>query len=403
MSIATSKNDAQLIEAVTGGETSKVVKLLAAGADPNVRTEEGATLLSLACEEGDLETISALIDGGAEVDALDSLGEPPLASAASKGHVGIVARLIKAGADVHLEFGEDDVHTHLTRALDVNIVLEPSADAVKALLDAGVDPNKPSSSGWSPLHYAACFEDSSLVDVLVGGGADPKRPSTTGVYAIELAERHGQQAAKERLLAHGSPTVEDAVMLRMQASWARIRRWLSENAPPYENALAAAKGASPEEIGALEEKLGEKLPADFRAYLLLFGGARKPAQQGVRFYEYTGLSVTEIGAEWERLEKLRARGSFDTEPRELDKDADEVKWKWWHRGWIPFAQDGGGNLFCVDVDPESRGKRGQIIGWESHSGPVGPHARHFDQLLHQYYERMTEGKLEYADEMLTRK
>jgi cell wall assembly regulator SMI1 len=399
-----SKNDSQLALAVSDGETSTAVKLLAAGADPNTRTEDGELVLAVACQEGDLVTVSALLDAGAEVDALDGLGEPPLATAASKGHIDVVARLIEAGADVHMQFGDEDGHTHLTRALDVNIVMEPSVGAIKALLDAGVDPNKTSNTGWSPLHYAACFEEPALVDVLVAGGASPKRASPKGVYAVELAERHGQSAARERLLAHGSPTVEEAAMLRMQASWARIRRWFSENAPAYEARMAEAKGASPEDIRALEAKLDASLPADFRAYLLLFG-ERDPGRSGrVKFYEYTSLSVAEIASHWEDLEKLRNEGAFaDVTPHELDEDDSEVKWTWWHRGWIPFAQDGGGNLFCVDVDPGARGNRGQIIGWEAHGGPVGPRARDFDALLDRYYEQMTEEELEYVDETLYRK
>ncbi|AKT37988.1 SMI1/KNR4 family protein [Chondromyces crocatus] len=406
MTPPTSQQASQLIDAVTDGETSTVTKLLKAGADPDTRTEDGEPVLSVACSEGDLATVSALLDAGAEVDALDGLDEPPLASAAAEGHVDLIARLVAAGADVHLRFGEDE-HTHLTRALDVNLVMEPSLQVIEALLAAGVDPNTPSGNGWSPLHYAASFEEPGLVDIidaLVARGADPKRPSPRGIYAIDLAERHAPDEVKARLLAHGSPTLDEAALLRVQAFWARIRQWLTKHAPTYEARIARAASASPQDIEALEARLGASLPPDFRAHLLLFGKGGATSADRAWFYEYTGLSIAEIIDRWEGLEELRQKGTFaDATPHELDRDDDKVKWTWWHRGWIPFAEDGGGNLFCVDVDPEPEGSRGQIICWEMHSGPVGPRADDFDTFLDEYHEEMMQGRLEYTGETLCRK
>jgi len=37
-------------------------------------------------------------------------------------------------------------------------------------------------------------------------------------------------------------------------------------------------------------------------------------------------------------------------------------------GWIPFAEDGGGCLLCVDFDPGPNGKIGQIVQWEIRGG-----------------------------------
>ena len=61
-------------------------------------------------------------------------------------------------------------------------------------------------------------------------------------------------------------------------------------------------------------------------------------------------------------------------PLELDERRQQVQFVWWDKGWVPFAQDSGGNLVCVDLHPGPRGQVGQVIGWEARMGPVGPFA-----------------------------
>jgi cell wall assembly regulator SMI1 len=35
----------------------------------------------------------------------------------------------------------------------------------------------------------------------------------------------------------------------------------------------------------------------------------------------------------------------------------------WRDGWIPFAEDAGGDLMVLDLDPGPTGKAGQIFPW----------------------------------------
>ena len=53
----------ELINAVKAGEISAVQRMLAAGADVNSRDGDGATLLMLAAQEGDLPMVKALVTG----------------------------------------------------------------------------------------------------------------------------------------------------------------------------------------------------------------------------------------------------------------------------------------------------------------------------------------------------
>lgn len=35
----------------------------------------------------------------------------------------------------------------------------------------------------------------------------------------------------------------------------------------------------------------------------------------------------------------------------------------YRRGWIPFAETGGGDLLVIDVDPGPTGRVGQVVDW----------------------------------------
>ena len=156
---------------------------------------------------------------------------------------------------------------------------------------------------------------------------------------------------------------------------------------PCHQLFTRAEPATAAQIAALEQALGATLPADFRAHLLRYGGGER-----VPFYEYDGLNVDAILSRWQGLEELRESGTFaKAKPHELSQGPREVQFQWWHRGWVPFAEDGGGNLYCVDLDPDLNGRRGQVIAWEMHSGPVGPYAGSFADFLGKYVERLESG------------
>jgi ankyrin repeat protein len=63
-----------------------------------------------------------------------------------------------------------------------------SAGELKALLDAGLDPNSKTERGTTVLMMAA--PDVDKVRLLVGRGADAKRRATQGVHALTIAAAH---------------------------------------------------------------------------------------------------------------------------------------------------------------------------------------------------------------------
>lgn len=45
--------------------------------------------------------------------------------------------------------------------------------------------------------------------------------------------------------------------------------------------------------------------------------------------------------------------------------------QWWSPGWFPFATNGAGDYYCIDLGPTFPGKRGQVIHF-SHECPERP-------------------------------
>ncbi len=77
--------DQDLLKMAKKGKDGLVETLLAAGADVNVRDENGRTALMLASLGGHLKTVERLLDAGAHVDAKDGEGKTAQDLAGEKG------------------------------------------------------------------------------------------------------------------------------------------------------------------------------------------------------------------------------------------------------------------------------------------------------------------------------
>lgn len=379
----------ELIEAVNGRDVPTVARLLAAGGDANARDEEGVALLMLAADHEESWIAALLLDHGADVAALDPVHEEPaLMSAIRAGAEEVVCLLLDRGADVKFRSASDDDNTPLLAALDPNTIEAPSLSVVTLLLQAGAEVNAANCNGWTPLMLASHHKDMEVLDRLIAAGADVRAQRGPGIFAVDVAEAQGNDAFVRRLVEAGGPTPDETGAARMRELWRRIDAWFVANAEGCHENLVKARGASVQRIAKLERAIGRRLPGDLRAHLRMFGGRGK-----VDFREYDGMTVEQILERWQGLEQLRRDGTFKTaKPHELSKEADEVRFAWWHGGWIPFAEDSGGNLLCVDLDPGPRGRSGQVLGWEIHGGPVGPRAPSFDAFLRDYADQLEAGK-----------
>ena len=83
-------------------QTDTVKLLLGAGADPNMKYDNGITPLHLAVNSYDSRKIKMLLDAGALPNIANQNGETPLHMAVESGHVECAKVLLKYGADPNI-------------------------------------------------------------------------------------------------------------------------------------------------------------------------------------------------------------------------------------------------------------------------------------------------------------
>ena len=142
------------------------MKILAAGADPNIARDDGVSPLFIACEKGQSEVVQKLLNAGADPYAARDGGFTPLTIACQNGH----------------------------------------SEAVRVLLDAGVDVTTTSQDGnvLSCLHYAAWYNHPTLVDVLLAHGAPVDQPMAKGASPLFIACENGHTEVARKLLDAGA-------------------------------------------------------------------------------------------------------------------------------------------------------------------------------------------------------
>jgi ankyrin repeat protein len=187
------------------------LKLLAAGADPNVTAEResnfgrhSASGLYGCVHHGRATLLKTLLDAGATPNDGECLYH-----ATERGEECI---------DLLLSHGATTAGTNaLKRALDYQ-ALGP----VRKLLEAGADPSERSpllgtqnpwwSGGRNALHHAALRgRDAAIIDLLVQHGTPLDARDETGRTAFQIAHRGGARDAANRLTALGADASRSAV------------------------------------------------------------------------------------------------------------------------------------------------------------------------------------------------
>jgi len=193
---------AGLLAAAARGDAAEIRTLTASGASPDVRDAYQRTPLHVAAYNRHHEAMRALAAAGANLNALErdrydivtiaavandvptldvalALGTSArnvtsrydgtaLIAAAHLGHVDVVRTLIRAGAPL------DHVNNLGWTALIESIVLGDGGprhtDTLRALVEAGANPNLPDRSGQTPLALARARGYESMVRLLQRAG-----------------------------------------------------------------------------------------------------------------------------------------------------------------------------------------------------------------------------------------
>lgn len=144
--------------------------------------------------------------------------------------------------------------------------------AVRELLRAGADVNRPQGDGATALHWAAYRNDRETVQLLIASGADVDAANDLGVTPLWLAANNGSAEVVEALLAGGAaanaplPSGETPLMTASRAGNAAVvRALLDRGADPH--AAERAHGQT-----ALMWAAAQRHPEVVRA--LLAAGAR---------------------------------------------------------------------------------------------------------------------------------
>ncbi|XP_044743261.1 ankyrin repeat and KH domain-containing protein 1 isoform X4 [Chrysoperla carnea] len=158
-------NARSLVEACSDGDVGTVRKLLTEGRSVHETTEEGESLLSLACSAGYFELAQVLLAMHANVEDRGIKGDcTPLMEAASAGHVDIVRLLIAHGADVNAQSSSGNTPLMYGCA-------GGHEEVVRVLLEAGSNVEDHNENGHTPLMEAASAGHVGVSKILLEFGA----------------------------------------------------------------------------------------------------------------------------------------------------------------------------------------------------------------------------------------
>lgn len=149
----------------------------------NTHNDQGKTPLHIAVERNRKEITLELLQHSNKLDinTQDKQGRTALHIASLKGESTIVQKLIDLGANVHLK--DNRYWTPLNYAASYQ-----QDQVVIILLDNKADPNAANLQGWSSVHSCALQDHGHILKLLIQRyGAEVNRPSYNGYTPLHLA------------------------------------------------------------------------------------------------------------------------------------------------------------------------------------------------------------------------
>ena len=192
---------ADLIAAAERGDIQGVLALAAKGGDINVAGQDGQTPLLALMSRGRIDPgeIEKLLKAGADATARDGKGRDALTLAAKRDDLNAIAVLLKSGGRVI---------SQATNALRL-AASDNHLEALKAMLDNGVDVNAAGRDGATALDAAVRHGDAETVRFLLRRGADPQRKEAEGATALMLAAKRGDREIVNALLEKAPGALND--------------------------------------------------------------------------------------------------------------------------------------------------------------------------------------------------
>ncbi len=203
-----------LTEAIDTSDSALVIQLLQAGADPNAGNDDDQMPLMLAARAGSMPMVEALVKAGAKINTREKFrGQSALMWAVgtnSAGAAAVTDFLIKHGAEVEFRAAANDWGNQITG--EPRAQYRPTGgltpllyatrsgclECAKLLVRAGVDINRPTPDGVSPLMNAIDAGSYAVANFLLDEGANPNLQDWWGRTALYIAiDMHSRGGAIE--------------------------------------------------------------------------------------------------------------------------------------------------------------------------------------------------------------
>lgn len=157
--------------------------LLAKGANPNARNNNGDTPLHLAASANSFTLVKLLVSKGADVNAKGQYGSTALHSAAFYGNKEMAEFLISKGANVNAKGQSDE--TPLFEGVE-----EEQKGMVEFLISKGANVNAKDKDKVTPLHQAVFNKGTEIAELLIAKGAEVNARDSDGKTPLYWATPH---------------------------------------------------------------------------------------------------------------------------------------------------------------------------------------------------------------------
>jgi len=171
---------------------------------------------------------------------------------------------------------------------------------------------------------------------------------------------------------------------RADAATRRIAAWFKDHVPQVAERLRPPVNSKA--LAALAKALDRSIPPELVAMWQV--------HDGLPIFEYAGLGAAEAKQRRAGLEKLRKKGTFANH-EVFEQNEPRIQHVKWHSGWIPLAEDGCGNLYCLDLAPGPAGRMGQVIKWEMAGGPFAASSVDLANFLERYATALESSRFKY--------